>query len=277
MQQPRREQVRIAIHVHVHHRAALRFEAARQRRPERIGVRDALAFDELARVAERLHAPVTTSWGARGVFSERSPLAWPMVHVEACTQLRNAADLVLCVGSDVGETDWWGKPPYWAPPARQRWIQVDVDERVLGRNRPLELAVLADAKRFLARLLEALEPHTPALEARRAQVAALAEHKRTDRAALDAALASRSAARATAPAAGSIGSLRRYWPGGRSGSSGPAPLIKSSGTSRCTTPGRPVQHARSAWRSSSGMRAKDWALSDHFAIGRITATWSKHW
>ena len=162
------------------------------------GVIHALAFDELRAVAERLHAPVTTSWGARGVLSERSPLAWPMVHVEACTQLRNAADLVLCVGSDVGETDWWGKPPYWAPPARQPWIQVDVDERVLGRSRPVELGVLADAKRFLARLLEALERHARPPEARRAQVASLAESKRTDRAALDAALAKRAAPLLTA-------------------------------------------------------------------------------
>lgn len=162
------------------------------------GVIHALAFEELARVAERLHAPVTTSWGARGVLSERSPLAWPMVHVEACTELRNAADLVLCVGSDVGETDWWGKPPYWAPPARQRWIQVDVDERVLGRNRPVELAVLADAKRFLERLAEALERRPLPPEARRAQVAGLAETKREDRAALDAALARREAPMLTA-------------------------------------------------------------------------------
>ena len=162
------------------------------------GVIHALAFGELAQLAERLHAPVTTSWGARGVFSERSPLAWPMVHVEACTQLRNAADLVLCVGSDVGETDWWGKPPYWAPPARQRWIQVDVDERVLGRNRPVELAVLADARCFLARLLDAVKQAGPPPEAQRAQVAALAEQKRSDRAALDAALAKRAAPMLTA-------------------------------------------------------------------------------
>ena len=98
----------------------------------------------------RADAFFQTTW----TLSELSPLAWPMVHVEANNKLRNEADLVLCVGSDVGETDWWGKAPYWAPSFRQRWIQVDVDERVLGRNRPVSLAVLADAKRFLARLAE---------------------------------------------------------------------------------------------------------------------------
>jgi acetolactate synthase-1/2/3 large subunit len=162
------------------------------------GVIHAGAFDALARLAEHLHAPVTTSWAARGVLSERSPLAWPMVHVEACTRLRNAADLVLCVGSDVGETDWWGKAPYWAPGRAQRWIQVDVDERVLGRNRPVELPVLGDARRFLEGVLDALRGRPMPLADRRKIVSDLAEDKAADRTALDAVLAHRDAPMVTA-------------------------------------------------------------------------------
>jgi len=162
------------------------------------GVLHAQAWDALARVAERLHAPVTTSWAARGALSERSELAWSMVHVEACTRLRNEADLVLCVGSDVGETDWWGKAPYWAPGFRQRWIQVDVDDAVLGRNRPVALAIHSDAGVFLERLLQALEERKVPLDERRRAVAALAEEKANDRAALDAVLANRNAPMASA-------------------------------------------------------------------------------
>ena len=80
-----------------------------------------------------------------------------MIHIEACNRLRNEADVVLCLGSQLGETDWWGKPPYWAPPARQKLVQVDVDDARLGRNRPADLAILADAKRFLVALLAQLE------------------------------------------------------------------------------------------------------------------------
>jgi acetolactate synthase-1/2/3 large subunit len=162
------------------------------------GVLHAGACDELARVAELLHAPVTTSWAARGAYPETRPLAWPMLHVEANTRLRNEADVVLCVGSDVGETDWWGKAPYWAPPSRQRWIQVDVDDRVIGRNRPVSLAVLADARGFLARLAEALADRVQPLDDRRSRVATLAEDKAKDRAALDAVLANRAAPMVTA-------------------------------------------------------------------------------
>lgn len=114
------------------------------------------AFGEVEELATLLNAPVTTSWAARGALKETSRLAFSMIHVEVVDEVRNAADLVLCLGSDLGETDWWGRAPNWAPPERQSMIQVDIDETVLGRNRPVELAVAADVKAFLDQLLPKL-------------------------------------------------------------------------------------------------------------------------
>lgn len=121
------------------------------------GVIHAQAYDELQAVAECLQAPVTTSWSARGVMDERSPLAIPMIHVKLNHLVRNEADAVLVLGSRLGETDWWGKPPYWRAPAEQQMVQVDADGRILGANKPATLAVQADAKAFLRKLLVALE------------------------------------------------------------------------------------------------------------------------
>lgn len=122
------------------------------------GIVHALAFDELRQLAELLHAPVCTSWAARGVFPEDHELAVPMIHVNLNHVVRNDADVVLTLGSRLGETDWWGKAPYWRPPAEQKMIQVDVDEEVLGLNKPTDLAILADAKAFLRELIQALQP-----------------------------------------------------------------------------------------------------------------------
>ncbi len=134
------------------------------------GVVHALAHAELEAVARRLHAPVLTSWAARGALPETSPFAVSMIHIDVCNEVRNESDLVLTIGSRIGETDWWGKPPYWAPANQQRHIQVDVDEEILGLNKPVDLAILADAKRFLGELAAALDrlgppPSLPAREA----------------------------------------------------------------------------------------------------------------
>ncbi|MEB2343889.1 MAG: thiamine pyrophosphate-binding protein [Deltaproteobacteria bacterium] len=109
--------------------------------------------EELARI---LRAPVTTSWGGRAAVDERLPNKIPMLP-PLIDEVRREADLVLALGARFGETDWWGKPPYWGDPEVQRVVQVDCDEEVLGLNRPLELAVLADVGAFLEALLAELE------------------------------------------------------------------------------------------------------------------------
>ena len=158
------------------------------------GIIHAGAFAALRRVAELLHAPVTTSWAARGVLSETSPLAVPMPHVKLNHKIRNDSDVVMIIGSRVGETDWWGKPPYWRHPSEQTTIQIDVDGDMLGLNKPVDLAILADAKCTLELLGDELErrksetAQSGRLDARRARVAGYAKSMKEDRASWDKAL-----------------------------------------------------------------------------------------
>lgn len=151
------------------------------------GIIHAKAFEELAELAEVLHAPVTTSWSGRGVLTETSEFSWPMMHVKAVNEVRNAADLVLCLGSRLGETDWWGKPPYWKNPSEQRFIQVDIDDDVLGVNKRTDIAVLADVKLFLVQLLKRLRDmsHGLSLKTRREKLKKFAKNRDKDRARLD--------------------------------------------------------------------------------------------
>jgi len=155
------------------------------------GVIHADAYDELRRVAELLHAPVTTSWAGRGVLTETSELAIPMPFIPINNEVRNDADLVLTVGSRLGETDWWGKAPYWRHPSEQQMIQVDIDAHILGANKPAALTVQADAKLFLAALAQQLEGRTAHmnLDARRRKVAKYREKIAAERAKLDEKLA----------------------------------------------------------------------------------------
>jgi acetolactate synthase-1/2/3 large subunit len=140
------------------------------------GIVHAGAFSELTRVAESLHAPVTTSWSGRGILAESHPLAWPMYLIEANNQVRTTADVMLVLGSRLGETDWWGKPPYWAPAQDQKLIRVDIDPESLGLNRASDLAIHADAGRFLSALGDCLRD-TPVPASRRTAVERLARDR----------------------------------------------------------------------------------------------------
>ncbi len=121
------------------------------------GVGHALAHGALLEVATLLNAPVTTSWAGRGAIPESLRLAVPMIHIDLNNRVRNEADVVLSLGTRFGETDWWGKPPYWRRASEQRHVQVDIDEEMLGMNKPVDLAVLADAGTFLAALRDELK------------------------------------------------------------------------------------------------------------------------
>jgi len=127
----------------------------------------AAALEELARL---LRAPITTSWGGRPAVDERLPNKIPMLP-PLIDEVRREADVVLALGTRFGETDWWGKPPYWGLPEEQRVVQVDCDEEILGQNRPVELAVLADLRVYLELLLAELKGRDVAgLEARQARL-----------------------------------------------------------------------------------------------------------
>ena len=123
------------------------------------GVIHAGAADVLQRVADALRSPVTASWGGRPALDERRPGTIPLLP-PLIDEVRTGADVVLAIGTRFGETDWWGKPPYWSD--EQRLIQVDGDEEILGLHKPVELAILADARIFLTDLLAALEERGPA-------------------------------------------------------------------------------------------------------------------
>jgi acetolactate synthase I/II/III large subunit len=157
------------------------------------GVLHARATEELRELAELLRAPVTTSWGGRDVIDERSAVAVPMPYVDLVTQVRNDADVVLALGTRFGETDWWGKAPYWRRPAEQRVVQVDVDEQMLGLNKPIDVGIVADVRVFLRALIDELHrlfgvehDELPHREARDAKLAAYGAARTEARAALDA-------------------------------------------------------------------------------------------
>ena len=141
------------------------------------GVIHARAHDALGAVAERLHTPVTTSWSGRGAMAE-SDLVWPITAIESTNEVRQVADVVLVLGSRLGETDWWGKAPNWRDPGEQKVIQVDIDEASIGLNKPVDIAVVGDVGVFLDELSKRLEASgVEPPEARKIEVQRLIENR----------------------------------------------------------------------------------------------------
>lgn len=138
------------------------------------GVHHADAAEELRTVAEQLGALVMTTASARGAISEEHPLSVGMAFPWA-TPAHLESDVVLAVGTQVGESLQYMMPPAWAGPESQRLLQLDVDATRIGVNRPVDVALVGDARAGLTALATALRRRGAAREPEPAAAAYAAE------------------------------------------------------------------------------------------------------
>lgn len=124
------------------------------------GVRHSGAWAEVRRLAEHLACPVLPGPSARGLIPEDHPLCFVPVS-RGATALRQQADLVVLVGTQLGQLENYGRPPMWGSPEQQKVIQIDVSPEMIGRNRPVDVGLVGDAGATLAALLEEVEALTP--------------------------------------------------------------------------------------------------------------------
>ena len=122
-----------------------------------LGLGSAGAGADLVALAERLDAPVATTFQGKGIFPESHPLwLWCGFGAAAPSFVRKIAagcDLTLAIGcrfSEVG-TGSYGLEMHG------KLVHVDVDPSVLGKNYPADFPIVADAAPFIAALLNNLQ------------------------------------------------------------------------------------------------------------------------
>lgn len=135
------------------------------------GVVRAQAGAELQELAELLQAPVLGTSTSKGILPDDYPLMLGNILTQSPlieTQALNAADVMLALGTRFSERatrstdssasrDAIGRSTEgWTVRIPANLIHVDIDPGEFGKNYPPKLAVQADARVFLRRLLDAL-------------------------------------------------------------------------------------------------------------------------
>jgi acetolactate synthase I/II/III large subunit len=111
------------------------------------GVDRGHANEALLKLAEQLNCPVIPSLAGRSVVPHDHPLCF-LSQSPAADDLRRQADVVLVVGSRLGNLDV-PFDKYWGDPARSKLIQIDIDPRHIGVSRPVALGIVAEARTAL--------------------------------------------------------------------------------------------------------------------------------
>lgn len=147
------------------------------------GTRLSRATDELIKLAEKLDAVVVSSLAGSGSF--------PTAHrnfagtigsygVQTANDICKDSDLVLAVGTrfEESETSMW-LPEFVFDPDTTKFIQIDIDPREVGKNYPVEVGLVGDAKAVLSQLIEAVSPLRPTVaESRRRNIELVGKGKK---------------------------------------------------------------------------------------------------
>jgi acetolactate synthase-1/2/3 large subunit len=114
------------------------------------------ASGKLTALAERLQAPVVTTFGGKGAFPWEHPLSMQSwLEDRYTTDFLEDADVLLVVGSGLGELS----SNYHTFKPRGRVVQIEADLGKLESNHPA-LGIHADARLALQALLETVEERT---------------------------------------------------------------------------------------------------------------------
>ncbi len=144
------------------------------------GVSQGNALEEIKALAEYLTAPVVNSYLHNDTFPAAHRLTTgPIGYCGSKAAMRTIAkaDVVLAIGSRLGP---FGTLPqydinYW--PETAKIIQVDVNPKVLGLSKKVDVASIADAKEYAAELLLMIKGLKPDMEVNTDRMADMEKEK----------------------------------------------------------------------------------------------------
>lgn len=122
------------------------------------GLNRSRAHGSFKQLVDLLDCPVVTSPGGRGALLESDPHLL-LYSGEAANEAIAAADVVLALGTSLGEQLHAGTERHWsAGKTDRKWIQVDRHPGNIGVNRVIDVPLVGDLKDVLPQLIEVLEP-----------------------------------------------------------------------------------------------------------------------
>ncbi|HJV56557.1 MAG TPA: thiamine pyrophosphate-binding protein [Methylomirabilota bacterium] len=142
------------------------------------GVTLSEASDELTTLAHRLRIPVIFSPNGFGALDMADPMALGFVGRNGVFHANEAArtcDVLLALGvrfDDRSSSSWIPGYSFNIPPTRL--IHVDIDAEEIGRNYPVHLGIVGDARTVLRQLLEVAKTAPPRAAGRDAWLADIA-------------------------------------------------------------------------------------------------------
>ena len=118
------------------------------------------ASAEVIKLSEAYQIPaLTTLMGLGSISINQKTYAGSYPIASTFRRAASEADVILSLGCKWDFTVLYGAAPFWDP--KQKLVQVDIDPKEIGKNRPVEVGIVADVKTFINQLLTEIEEKLP--------------------------------------------------------------------------------------------------------------------
>ncbi|MBY9017216.1 MAG: thiamine pyrophosphate-binding protein [Candidatus Lokiarchaeota archaeon] len=116
--------------------------------------------NELKKISRTYKIPALTTINGLGAISiDEKTYAGSYPLSSTFRRAASEADVVLSLGCRWDYTTLYGMGPLWNQD--QKIIQVDIDPKEIGKNRPAEIAIIGDVKAVINQLLNSMEKNLP--------------------------------------------------------------------------------------------------------------------
>ncbi|UCD01069.1 MAG: thiamine pyrophosphate-binding protein [Promethearchaeota archaeon] len=115
---------------------------------------------DLQKLSETYKIPTGTSFNGVGTIGrDQKTFIGSKLTSSAYRSAASEADVVLSLGCTWNYTLLYGTAPFWNQ--NQKIIQVDIDSKEIGKNRPVEVSIIGDVKAVIQQLLKEMEEILP--------------------------------------------------------------------------------------------------------------------
>ncbi len=116
------------------------------------------AGQKVRELAELMGCPVLQTSGGNAFIEGIEDRTFPYLFAEIADEIVAKSDVVVAIGTEIGEPLHYGRGFLWAEGnVDRKWISIELDPEAIGQNRPIDVPLVGDLRTVVPQLSTALK------------------------------------------------------------------------------------------------------------------------